>query len=533
MAATPTVSQRLQFRKSAKNAEPPQQSLTEPPTLRASRHGVVTLFGYGIKISVERGHLTLEDGIGADRHRWRFSRVGHGLRRLVVIGADGFVSLAALRWLADQDAAFVMLNRDGSVLATTGPVRPSDARLRRAQALALHSGAALRIVRELISQKLAGQEQVAKDKLCDSAIAGTIAELRAEVATAESIQTIRQLEARAGLAYWSAWHNLPVSFPKADLRRVPDHWRIFGTRRSPLSGSPRLAVNPPNAILNYCYSVLQAEVRLAAAAVGLDPGLGVLHTDTPARDSLACDLMEPVRPAVDAFVLDWIIRGPLRREWFFEQRDGNCRLMGSFTAQLSETAPMWRRAVAPLAESVARTLWSMARKPEAEALPATRLTQRRRREAQGGPSLPPAEPAPRQQNVCRVCGARTTGRHTHCANCAVAFSTVRLRKAALSGRVAAQSSAAQIRRANTQRRQHAAKHAWKASNLPAWLDEQTYVQKIQPQLVHVTRAAIASAIEVSKAYAADIRVGKRSPHPRHWQALAQLVGFSSDAQTVQ
>jgi len=31
------------------------------------RHGVVTLSGYGIKVRVDRGHLLLEDGIGADR----------------------------------------------------------------------------------------------------------------------------------------------------------------------------------------------------------------------------------------------------------------------------------------------------------------------------------------------------------------------------------------------------------------------------------------------------------------------------------
>ena len=111
------------------------------------RHGVVTLFGYGIQVRVDRGHLLVEDGIGAARRQARFPRVGHGLRRLVVIGADGMVSLAALRWLADQDAAFVMLDRDGFVLATTGPVRPSDARLRRAQALAQQSGAALQITR--------------------------------------------------------------------------------------------------------------------------------------------------------------------------------------------------------------------------------------------------------------------------------------------------------------------------------------------------------------------------------------------------
>ena len=88
----------------------------------------------------------------------------------MVIGSDGLVSLAALRWLADQDAAFIMLDRDGSVLATTGPVRSSDAKLRRAQALAHHSGAALRITQELIGRKLAGQEQVARNKLLDSRI---------------------------------------------------------------------------------------------------------------------------------------------------------------------------------------------------------------------------------------------------------------------------------------------------------------------------------------------------------------------------
>src|SRR6202521_99681 len=140
MAASATVSQLPQSR-----------------NLLTPRHGVITLYGYGITVCVDRGHLVLKDGIGSDRHEARLPRVGHGLRRLVVIGSDGLVSLAALRWLADQDASFIMLERDGSVLATTGPVRPSDAKLRRAQALAHSSGAALRITRELISRKLTGQ----------------------------------------------------------------------------------------------------------------------------------------------------------------------------------------------------------------------------------------------------------------------------------------------------------------------------------------------------------------------------------------
>src|ERR1700734_3251278 len=113
-------------------------SLTVEPL--CPRHGVVTLFGFGTKVSVDRGHLHVEDGIGPDRRFARFSKVKHGLRRLVVIGSDGFVSFGALRWLADQDASLVTLDRLGKVLFTLGPVSSSDSRLRRAQALAHTSG---------------------------------------------------------------------------------------------------------------------------------------------------------------------------------------------------------------------------------------------------------------------------------------------------------------------------------------------------------------------------------------------------------
>ena len=154
-------------------------------------------------------------------------------------------------------------------------------------------------------------------------------------------------------------------------------------------------MNPPNAILNYLYALLKSEARLAIAGLGLDPGLGVLHFDSRTRDSLAYDLMEPVRPQVDAYVLEWIGRGPLRQEWFFEWRDGTCRLMGLFAVRLSKTAPTWAQAIAPLAERVSRTLWSTIPKPARQLPPATRLTQHRRRQAKGGPSSLPPEPAPR------------------------------------------------------------------------------------------------------------------------------------------
>jgi CRISPR-associated endonuclease Cas1 len=490
------------------------------------KHGVLTVFGYGIQVRVDRGHLFVEDGIGPGRRQFRLSRVRHGLRRLVVIGSDGMVSLAALRWLADQDAAFVMLERDGHVLATTGPVRSSDARLRRAQALAEHSGAALCIARELISRKLVGQERVARDILLDSTTADVIGRLQAELDKAETMDAIRWLESRGAAAYWSMWRDLPICFPKSDLHRVPDHWRAFDTRKSVLSGSQRLATNPVNAILNYVFSVVESESRLAAAALGLDPGLAFIHLDTPARDSLACDLMEPIRPEVEGWLLDWITREPLKREWFFEEPNGTCRLMAPLAIRLAETAPMWARAVAPVAEWVARHLWSRQRKSTYEALPPTRLTQRHKREAKGSSPQASLERAPQNQSVCHGCGKDIQYGRSHCARCAVPVQTERIIQAARMARDSAHSLEARTKRADTVRQRRKEQAAWAKSSQPGWLTEKFYVEKIRPALASVSNSTIASLLGVSRCHASQIRSGKRNAHPRHWLGLARLVDLS-------
>ena len=149
---------------------------------------------------------------------------------------------------------------------------------------------------------------------------------------------VRRFEAQAALTHWDSWHKLPGTFPPADLRRVPDHWRSFNSRHSLLTNSPRLATNPVNAVLNFLYGVAESEARLALATLGMDAGLGFLHADSRKRDSCAYDLLAAIRPQVDEFVLEWLRREHFRREWFFEERNGNCRLMGSFAVRLSETA---------------------------------------------------------------------------------------------------------------------------------------------------------------------------------------------------
>src|SRR2546430_4652480 len=154
------------------------------------RNGVVTVFGYGVRIHVDRGHLLIEDGIGAERYRYRLPRVRSGLRRLVMIGSDGFISLEALRWISDVGASFSMLDKQGKVIVVCGPVSPSDSKLRRAQALALGNGTALIISKEIISQKFTGQELLVRTMLSDSATADVIARFRAELPRSESIESV-------------------------------------------------------------------------------------------------------------------------------------------------------------------------------------------------------------------------------------------------------------------------------------------------------------------------------------------------------
>jgi CRISPR-associated endonuclease Cas1 len=503
------------------------RTLSQPALSRKSpigRSGVLALSGYGIKVRMQCGHLEIEDGIGPERRRIRLARVGHGLKRLVIIGADGFVSLAALQWLADQDASFVMLERDGRVLATTGPVHPSEAKLRRAQALAHSCGAALSISRELISRKLSGQEHVARHKLFDTSTADTIARFKGELPIADTMGSIRLIESQAARAYWSVWSTLPIMFPKNDLNRIPAHWLSFGARVSPLTRSPRLAANPPNAILNYLYTILESESRLAVAVLGLDPVLGVLHVDTSARASLACDLMEPVRPQIDAYVLDWLTRQPLRRDWFSEQRDGNCRLLGAFAVHLSETARIWGRAVAPIAEWVARAFWSTIRRADSPV--STRLTQDNKRAAKGIPNQSSYRRLPSQQNVCLVCGNPVEHDHRWCVDCALKNSTARLIAGAQVGRVAAQTSIAKARRRETKRQHDLARLGWSRSDQPAWLTDEVYTKHIRPRLIDATLSQIASTLGVSIPYASDIRKGRQRPHPRHWRVLARLAGVS-------
>lgn len=133
-----------------------------------------------------------------------------------------------------------------------------------------------------------------------------------------------------------------------------------------------------NALLNYVFALLEAEGILACQAVGLDPGLGIVHDDARARQSIALDIMEPVRPEVEGFVLDMIEGRTSRKAEFSETEDGHVRLRAPLTHEVAETMPQWARSLAPIAEKVANMLGHAM---DGKYIPVTTLTSAKLRSA--------------------------------------------------------------------------------------------------------------------------------------------------------
>jgi CRISPR-associated endonuclease Cas1 len=344
------------------------------------QNGVRIVSGYGASIRVDRGHLVISDRGMAGQGESRLERIGHGLRRLVVISPDWYITGAALEWLTHADASLVVLERDGPIFMATGRQGTSEAKLRRAQAC-LPDAIALRIAKQLVDRKLEGQERNARELLGNKVAADAIAAYRlALYRKANTPSRLRGLESRAAAIYWSAFEHQPVTWDRADLPKIPVRWLEWGTRHSPLtSPSPRLSVTPAHSCLNYLLSILEAEARIALTALGLDSKLGVFHVDRGYRDSLCFDLSEPVRPQVERWLWQFL-REPQERRMYFERQDGCVRLMAEMCRRLAETATLWQRAVAPVAEWVTEEIWKTIPAGQVRK-PSTRLTQSARRDA--------------------------------------------------------------------------------------------------------------------------------------------------------
>ena len=138
-----------------------------------------------------------------------------------------------------------------------------------------------------------------------------------------TLEEIRQFEASAANLYWYAWETGGGQVRQGRCRPGPGELASFEGRRSAVNpGTARNATDPINALLNLSYRLVEAEGHLATLAVGLDPGMGILHADLKGRASFVLDLIEAARPLADRHVLRLVRTQPLRWRDFHEDARG-------------------------------------------------------------------------------------------------------------------------------------------------------------------------------------------------------------------
>lgn len=238
------------------------------------------------------------------------------LERVVLQGQVQFDS-GVLAALAERGTGVVCLSARQSrrTALLLGPGH-GDARRRLAQyQLTFDAEARLALARDLIAGKLAAQIRLletaqaqrpdARKPLHDGI--ATLRGLLPKLAVAMDRDVVLGLEGAGAAAHYAA---LTALFPPS--------LRFTGRNRRP----PR---DPVNACLSLGYTLLHFEAVRAAHGAGLDPLLGFYHEPAYGRESLACDLIEPLRPRLDGWVWGLFRERRLREHDFVEDK-GACLL---------------------------------------------------------------------------------------------------------------------------------------------------------------------------------------------------------------
>ena len=156
-----------------------------------------------------------------------------------------------------------------------------------------------------------------------------------------NLDSLRGYEGAASTAYFSAYSRL-----------FPESLGFRGRNKRP----PR---DPVNAMLSLCYTLLYYEISTEIYIVGLDPTIGFYHQFEYGRDSLACDIEEPFRPLVDAFVWQ-LFKERIFTDRDFKEHNGGVFLKKKARARFYPLYEQWaldiRRKIEDELKSLARRL---------------------------------------------------------------------------------------------------------------------------------------------------------------------------------
>jgi CRISPR-associated endonuclease Cas1 len=466
----------------------------------------------------------------------RFAKVERPqLRRLIIQGKGGWCSFDALAWLRGIRAEFLFLTSGGDVAASSGELGVDVPALRRAQALASSSPAGLEVARYLLGSKVTGQHRVLAHSLPKAHHSlEAIAQAARVIDRAEDLDTVKLAERNAATAYWAGISALPMRFARVDLPKVPGHWQTVGVRASALTGHPRKATTPAQAMWNYCYRLAEFEVSLACLGAGLDPGIGVVHADQVSRDNLVLDVIEDVRPEVDQFVLRLLAARTFARREFVELPNGNARLAPALARMLSETLPRWQRAAAPVTERVARMLAGKAARRIQLPTHLTHENRSRGREGIRKRVRPSARPKDEElPSACRTRGVILAGRRRlFCDDCLPerrAESAEAYREAGIRGLAKARVERRDTSASGSGRWKMGATNAVRRKAEIEWdkghqirLEPEVFLTEILPAIREVPLSQLMAATGLSLRYCSLIRRGLDVPHPRHWEALRRV-----------
>ncbi len=274
------------------------------------------------------------------------------LDRVVVQGELSLTS-GVLTRIVDTGASVVFLSKRNSRRIATVLGHPhQDARIRLAHfAAALDTAFRTRVAAAWVRIKLRGQRRVLTDatghrpdvrKALTDALRGLDTCLTQFPAAARAgVPSLMGIEGAASAAYFSGYCAL-----------FPDSLDFTGRNRRP----PR---DPVNACLSLTYTLLHHEAVSIAYAAGLDPYVGFLHAPAYGRESLACDLVEALRPAADAWVQTLFRTRTLRAEHFNHDK-GACLLgkagRAHFYAEYERFAVAQRRHLRRLARTLVEAL---------------------------------------------------------------------------------------------------------------------------------------------------------------------------------
>lgn len=308
-----------------------QSNQRENPTL--------VVEGYAAHLSVMGGRLVLHDGFANEglSRDIQFPRGQCTVERIIVRAPAGTISIGAVDWCHRMGISLAFVGSDSRLMNCLIPDGPHDGPIKRAQAIAGMTDFGIELCRWLLKAKFASQNSSLDADILNPRVQSTlvvsptlaqseIQNCSSGLSSCDTLDGFLSLEGRAAQAYWRFLVGRPLPWPTWALKRIPEHWRAIGPRESGGRNRVRDARDPFNAILNYSYTLLEVETRIACAAHGLDPDFGLLHVDDRLRESFVFDLLEPLRAKVDVWALGLISKKGLRPFMFHELRDGVVRL---------------------------------------------------------------------------------------------------------------------------------------------------------------------------------------------------------------